>query len=252
MKHITQRQHEIIEGLMLGDGSLSRRKCSHNPVLRVQRSLSDEIYNQWLNQEFYDSLKCHLSDYAILDNRTNRTYSSTVLRTEASSMLIPYYKRWYPGDCKCIPDDLILTPLTMAIWFADDGCVKNVDKWSLDMKLAVNGFKDRDVEILVSKLNELLNVEFRIYQSDDRPTIRGFTVASQAFLNLIDPVFPPLLRKSDIWRNENYKLLVGKPEKPKCPRCADGKVYAYGKYANGKPKFKCLQCMSCFTGILAT
>lgn len=248
MEHIqfTKRQHEIIEGLMLGDGGLWRRKTTHNPVLRVNRSLIDLEYNNWLKEEFCDILPCSLNEMHTLDKRTNKVYSSSVLRTVSSKLLLPYYERWYPNNKKAIPDDLVLSPLTLAVWFADDGCVQNIDKWSLDMKISTNGFSNSDVAKLVQKITQLLSVKFHVYQNNGQPTIRGFTSASLAFLRIIDPVFPPLFRKSDLWRFNDGQLLKGKALKPKCPKCVFGKVYSYGKYQNGKLKFKCIDCVSCF------
>jgi len=248
MKHfITQRQHEILEGLMLGDGGLSRRKSAHNPVLRIQRSAQDISYNEWLAKEFSNLLtKRSLSTYSVFDERTQKTYCSSMFRSMASDLLLPYYERWYPNGNKCVPQDLILTPLVLAIWFADDGCIQNVDKWSLDMKLSTEGFSYNETVYLVNLLKETLNRDFKIYLNDGKPNIRGFTDASKAFLATIDSVFPPLDRKSNLWRNDDLKLLKGKPAKPMCPKCNIGKVYSYGIKSNGKKNYKCMDCMSCF------
>lgn len=51
---LTQRQREIIDGLMLGDGNLSIGKEARNPRLRINRSYKDFEYAKWINHEFAD------------------------------------------------------------------------------------------------------------------------------------------------------------------------------------------------------
>jgi hypothetical protein len=53
---------------------------------------------------------------------------------------------------KIVPKNLELTPLTLLIWFLDDGTVR---KNARQIKLHTDGFYKQDVEFLISKLSEL-------------------------------------------------------------------------------------------------
>lgn len=247
MCNLFERQLQIIDGLMLGDGTLERRKPTHNASLKVHRCLRDISYRNWLAKELSSLLtpkSCYENE--IFDKRTNRKYYHASFRSKCCPCLTPIYDRWYPNGIKSIPSDLKLNPLTLAVWFADDGSLYNPTNYALDIKFATHGFTAADAERLKDILQDYTRREFRVYYEKGQPTIRGFSDASRAVLRIIDDVFPSLDRKSEIWRANNYRLFHGKPIKPVCPRCTIGKVYSYGRTRKGVQKFKCVSCMHAF------
>lgn len=231
---------------MLGDGCIPKFSASHNPHISVTRSIKDIEYSQWLVNELDGFITNRgIAEYSTEDVRTHNIYKSCSFRTICSPVFNELANRWYPEGKKHIPHDFILTPLKAAIWFADDGCVSNPDKYSLDMKLATHGFTIDEALTLKCQLETLTHEQYRIYIDKEHPTIRGFTQASRSFLKLIDSQFPPMDRKSNLWRANNNMLLNGKPNKPNCPRCESDVVYSYGS-KNGSPKYKCMTCMRTF------
>jgi hypothetical protein len=66
----------------------------------------------------------------VFDNRTAKTYHNTKMQTHRTELFEEQYQRWYPNGKKIVPQDVALTPLSLAIWFADDGIQnKAVHAW---------------------------------------------------------------------------------------------------------------------------
>jgi hypothetical protein len=197
-------QKQILNGHLLGDGGLVISKRSINAHFKIQRKLDDKNYLLW-SASFFQNMMAPLSigEGNTFDKRTNKTYCFIYLKTKSSSLLTEYHHKWYPEGKKIIPKDLILTPLTIAVWLADDGCIRHVYRKSLRIEFATYSFSKNDVDFLHSQLvdrygNKIIiqkiNKEGQfIIRSTDTQTVKGI-------LRDIDPVFPPLYRKSDIWK----------------------------------------------------
>lgn len=254
---LTETQKEILNGSMLGDGCLVMHKGAKNPYYQVLRKFDDKEYLDWEFEHFKDL--CNFEKpkaRSVYDHRTNKTYNNCYFRTKHSEILLPEYIRWYPDRKKSVPKDLLLTPLTIAIWLADDGHVniyKNkkekersyFEPKSIHMKFSTDGFKIDDVEFLKSMLESRYNSKFSICRSDkpEQFNIRCFNDTSRILLRDIDNVFPPLKRKSDIWRNCPVSIFY---EKPNCIRCGCSELHSYGRNKKGVKMYKCKKCNRTF------
>jgi hypothetical protein len=69
--------------------------------------------------------------------------------------LVEQYKRWYPQGTKIVPEDLELSPLTVKYWFIDDGNTSYHKDRFQRLKIATNGFSDKDRDVLQGNLAEL-------------------------------------------------------------------------------------------------
>lgn len=244
---LTQLQHEILIGLLLGDGNLSIHKNGKNPILRVQRALKDLKYlnhNALIFKEYLTPKGVFIGKN--FDKRTNKEYEFCAFYTKASIDLLYYYHKWYSYGVKKIPNDLILTPIIISIWIADDGHIyhgKNHPE-TLYLKLSTDGFSKSDVDILQIKLNNFFNFEFKI----NHHTNNQFTICSSKSYNtkkifqLIDSFFPEgMERKSDLWRSPESKLFYIK-KYPKCKWCQSENIYKAGITKNNKTQYFCQDC----------
>jgi transposase-like protein len=243
---LTLQEREVLDGLMLGDGCLSLGKNSRNPCLRITRTATDLDYIHWTADVF----RARLTDASvrvrtIFDSRTRKHYEQAKFRTRCDSALRAPHLRWYPDGTKVVPDDLRLSAVAVAVWFADDGSVCAASRRSPEIKFATHGFQGSDVQRLADLLSDRYEERFPVYAAG-KPgqfMIRAGGSAAKALLRDIDPVFPPLARKADRWRDS--ELLTDRVAPPPCPRCASNRVYRWARI-KGVQQFKCQACSRVF------
>lgn len=112
---LTQLQKSFLIGTLLGDGYIRRIKGKRNAFLEVNHSFTQKEYVEW--------------KYGLLKNLTQSGPKSrngngkriayrffTRQHPEFTNMMDLFYK----DKKKCIPD-LVLDPISLAVWFMDDG-----------------------------------------------------------------------------------------------------------------------------------
>ena len=105
-------QQEIIIGSLLGDGTM---RCKTNALLEINHSLHQRSY--------VDFKYRHLADLVSTPPRQRPGNGGRVAYrfvTRSLPELTPYYQAFYALGFKSVPV-VELTPLTMAVWFMDDG-----------------------------------------------------------------------------------------------------------------------------------
>ncbi|MEW6209739.1 MAG: LAGLIDADG endonuclease [Acidobacteriota bacterium] len=111
---LTGTQCSIITGSLLGDGAM---RCKVNALLEINHSLEQKFYVDWKHQQLANLVTT--PPKARKGNGDRIAYRFT---TRSLSELTPFYYRFYSDRRKVIPDDLTLDPLSLAVWFMDDGC----------------------------------------------------------------------------------------------------------------------------------
>ncbi|MEI8270095.1 MAG: hypothetical protein WCG45_01885 [bacterium] len=199
------KQKDYLIGSLLGDGCLFKDKPTHLPYFSVQRKKEDIAYSQW-EAELLGDFVCKWYDGKTWDTRTEKFYDWVKLRTHRCEIFSSYYEKWYPNKIKVVPCDIELNSLILAVWFADDGYVRETGKGRLQLKLSTHGFDLSSVEFLVSLLNLRYNEYFGItMEKGIKPIIYASNAASWAFCEEINSICPPIDRKM-IW-----KYVVKKP-----------------------------------------
>ena len=210
---LTQQQEEILVGLMLGDGCLYRRKPTHKPYLAITRALKDKEYNNWIANALGD-LMCSMRDYDIYDIRTKQTYHSSKLITHRSQAFSDWYELWYPKGHKILPSTLTLSPLALAIWFADDGTLLTPNvAWRYRLKLSTHGFSKNEVEQLANLLCVRYQEKFNAQRSEDKYIIDASDAAARAFVREIDVHLPSCMERKAHWRLPQARCYANQPKR---------------------------------------
>jgi hypothetical protein len=255
---LTPTQQEILTGSLLGDGHLSRPKGhSAQSNLRIERAVKDEQYLLWEAQAFAEFLNPGSVYYCdIPDRRTGKVYHQVRLNTARTLIFGDYRRRWYAdggAGAKQVPDGIQLTPLSIAIWIADDGYVQCSKGYresirgreyptSLLVRIATNSFRLDEVNRLRAIIEQLYGIKSTIEtQQGDQHYIRFGSVHARELLRLIDPVFPPMPRKSELWRRPSAELW-NTTTVYICPHCGADRMNKYG-FQNDTQRFKCMKCM---------
>jgi len=196
-------QEQIFNGHMLGDGYLSKRPNDKNAKFGILRATQDLEYLQWSAEYFNEYLTTRgIKDSSFFDSRTNKIYYRSDFYTRSLPVFTEYYNKWYPEGYKIIPTDLTLTPMTIAIWLCDDGCITKTKK-ALTIAFSTDCFPKSNVVILKNKLIDLYGGRIRIQERSYNPgkfqIYISHTPTSIKIINDIKNIFPNLNRKSDKW-----------------------------------------------------
>ena len=113
MGSLSGAQHALIVGALLGDGAM---RCKANALLEINHCLEQQAYVDWKYQQLADLVRT--PPKARTGNGARLAYRFTTL---SLPQLTPYYVAFYCGRKKIVPD-VVLEPLSLAVWFMDDGC----------------------------------------------------------------------------------------------------------------------------------
>jgi len=142
----SQRQKDILVGLLLGDGSLEFDKCKASR-LQVKQAEEKKEYVLWLYQCFSEVVKT--SPKQRMD--TKQWYFGTRYTKEFEK----FRKLFYLGRKRILPsiiNDLILSSLTIAIWYMDDGRLDYRAKSHYAYIISTDSFSVAEVQKLQSIL----------------------------------------------------------------------------------------------------
>lgn len=245
---LTKRQEEILEGLLLGDGHLSIGGRAINPRLRINRAAADHDYQEWIRDEFAEICsEKSLSETSVYDERYGKEYGRSTLCTRRSSKLKPFYDRWYGSGARKLPPEITLTPLVVAVWFADDGSLfDRKSQGGVEVKLATASFGKEGTERLAEMLNQILGTSgFRTYggyPTQPHYRIMGSTEPARLLIKYIRSDFPTLPRKVSWWSGPDRFIdpdyvRINCP----CPMCMGTRTFKNGRYRE-RQRFFCNDC----------
>lgn len=213
---LTSFQQEVLNGLMLGDGSLRIGRGKVNPSLYVGRSIKDEEYLLWNHECFKDF--CPALPKRYKGSTFSKDNSYIYLNSRCAPAFRPTYDKWYPDDTKIVPPDLILTPLTIAVWLCDDGTVYSDQNrvYRLYTHFYTCGFSKDDNMFLISLLEAKYGDGFSLGKDNSRDPpylhIKSNDTSTRRMLNDIDSVFPLSMDRKAIWRQPESRFYENQPE----------------------------------------
>ena len=144
MTGVDERQHAIIIGSLLGDGAM---RCKRNALLEINHCLAQSGYVDWK----YSAL----APFVATPPRARESNSGRVAYrfvTRSLPVLTPYYRLFYGDGTKTVPE-VRLSPLSLAVWFMDDGSRSrssvylNTQQFDLASQHRVLGMLQRDFGI---------------------------------------------------------------------------------------------------------
>lgn len=146
-------QKDVLVGTLLGDGNLSYR--GRNCRLHIKHSLNQLVLVDYKRKVFEDitSMKVRKFTQAVGEKDYNFAEFVTLTHPEFSK----YHNLFYPSGKKSIPrdiDKLLITPLSLAVWFMDDGAADYAGA-----SLQTHSFTEEDVV----RLMKVLKLNFEIY-----------------------------------------------------------------------------------------
>jgi len=161
---LSERQEQLLVGMLLGDAHLERQKGARLARLKVEHSVAQLTYVEWKYREWRPWVR---TPPAIRARRNRRgTISTNVGFTSLSHEHLEEFRlRFYANRRKVVPAEIKLTPLSMAVWFMDDGSRKSSQCRGL--YLNTQSFTVEEVQTLQTAMLRDVGVETTVRQQRD-------------------------------------------------------------------------------------
>lgn len=117
---LTQHHKEIIEGLLISDGSIC--KPSVTPFLAVT-SIHSTFVEHIKNILPFSGRTGYSKEYDKIGSNGNDVHCQRLhyYNSRTNQSLFSFYNRWYVTGQKIVPNDFVITPTTLLYWFLGDG-----------------------------------------------------------------------------------------------------------------------------------
>jgi DNA-binding CsgD family transcriptional regulator len=181
---LNNEQLQMILGSLLGDMALSAPSSNRSKNSRLALVHSDkqvDLFNKKkeILGDFMGSFKLQIPKP---DKRTGNVYKTWRGNSKAHKELTDIYNILYIDNIKTVTKEyleLINSPIALAYWFMDDGTNGG--------QIATNGFKEKEVDLLIDWLREKWNIN-----ATKQRNLKNFTIyiTSKSRLDFELLIFP--------------------------------------------------------------
>ena len=189
---ISQRQKEIIIGKLLGDGHAETQTEGRTYRLKFEQSYKQKEYVDWLYQE----LKSIASGTPSIKKQSVNgiNYMKYWFNTITSSSFRFYAQQFYCNRKKKIPQLIHkwLTPLTLAVWFMDDGSIKSKNHKAKIIN--TQSFSKEDTERLIKAMADKYGVKSKLRKQKEGYQIYLLSETIDKFEEIIKPNILPSMK----------------------------------------------------------
>jgi hypothetical protein len=183
---LTDRQHSILIGSILGDSSIGKMKNTKNGSASISfwQGCGRKAYLDWKAEE--------LAPFAGPVRKAKNFEDSYYFETVRYKIFNKYYDMFRSNGPKDIPKDIEkhLDELALAVWFQDDG--HTAKSYS---EISTNGFTFPDCELLVQVLKNRFSLDAKVRNHREKgkdrvyPILRFNVVAHHQLHKIIDSLF---------------------------------------------------------------
>lgn len=177
---LSQQQRSIVVGTLLGDGHLETRDKGKTYRLKVEHSIGQKEYVDWL----YERLTNLTGQGPKVKKRVPR--NSYWFSTYSLSNFRFYGHQFYPNGKKLIPKMIrkMLTPLAIAVWFMDDGSYKSSAHKTFILHTL--GYEKLDLELIRESLIQY-GIKTSLHRQKDKWRVYVLSESAKRFEELVQP-----------------------------------------------------------------
>ena len=189
---LSPRQRDILVGLLLGDGHLETQNNGRTYRLKVEHSIKQHDYTEWLYQEFRDWIPGGVY------KRSRGKYNVVGFRTISHPTFRFYGQQFYPQGKKVIPKTIhkMLKKISLAIWFCDDGSRKSMKHTTYNIHSL--GYTKRDLTRVQYVLQTNFSLDSALHKQGSQFRIYIPSRSAKAFSDIVDTTvnkFPSMNHK---------------------------------------------------------
>jgi hypothetical protein len=183
---VSDEEHDIILGTLLGDASVRQRQ--KNSCLRFSHSIKQRDYCEWKFKIFN---KFKISEFREVRRKINERSIHAIDFSTKTHPVFNYYRNlFYKNGIKKVTKKLLdqLNPRSLAIWICDDGSYSVKQGY---MILCTNSFSLEEHKLMKDFFNEKFNLNPKIGFRDGKYYYLRFRKEdSEKLIKLIKPFIP--------------------------------------------------------------
>ncbi len=186
----SQHQRVVAVGTILGDACLATNWSKTNYRLQIRHAEAQKAYVQWKYEVFKDFVLTPPQYYP----HTESVWFRTISHPDISGL----HQLFYQNGKKVIPANItqmITDPLTIAVWFMDDGNVVVRKGVVSGYHLNTQSFSKTENEVLVRALRNIYGIECTIERNHTYYRLAIWRKSSrEKFVNVIRPYILPSMK----------------------------------------------------------
>jgi len=187
---LTEHQKAIIVGCILGDAGLYDNWSKTNYRFQVRQCLKQTAYVEWKYQALAPLVLTPPQYY----ERTKSMWFRTISHPELTQLHTVFYR----DRKKIIPEnisDYLADPITIAVWFMDDGNAIRHNNMLRGYHLNTQSFTQKENERLAEWFKSNYGIKCSIEQNHGKPRLAIWQRASrEAFAALIEGYLLPSMK----------------------------------------------------------
>jgi hypothetical protein len=242
----TMNDEEIrgaVIGMILGDGHLGNQHKfvnSHsNAHIDYAHSAKQREYALWKARILENVTSVRITDG--FSHCEGKEYPKVRVLTKTHPMYTHLWKRFYHNGRKTIDRFLMdcLTPLGLAIWYQDEGILKNHENY-LTPQLETNNFNVVEHEVMAKALADKFHIEFRANKLNAKYLHLCLRRKDrEAFYNIVKPNIHPTMEYKIVDDGKVLRL-SGYPIVYKCEICGCEVTTTFAR--RNEPNRFCREC----------
>lgn len=145
-------QKDVSIGLLLGDGHIELSPNRKSARLKVEYTIKNRDYVDWLYQIFKSLVRMNPRERVI--ESFGKKFKRIGFTTLSLSDFLYFRDLFYQGKTKIVPLNItnLLTDIGLAVWFMDDGSYKS--KECRGKLICTHNFKSDEIALLCQVLKE--------------------------------------------------------------------------------------------------
>lgn len=154
---LSSLQKEVLIGLLLGDGHIELSPNGKSARLKVEYSIKNTDYVEWLYQIFRNLVR--MTPRKRIINSFGGNFERCGFTTLSLPDFLSFRKLFYQTKTKIVPKNIgkLLTELGLAVWFMDDGSYKS--KECRGKLICTHNFTIEEITFLCHVLKEKFGLE---------------------------------------------------------------------------------------------
>lgn len=189
---LNSTQRSILVGLLLGDGHLETLNEGRTYRLKVEHSIKQKEYVEWLYEQFKNFVR--QKPQIKIKKIENRKLLSFYFTTYSVGLFRFYGQQFYHGKKKIIPKIIkkLMDPSALAIWFMDDGSWKSNKHRTYIIHTL--GYRKKELMLIKEVLEEKFGIAISIHKQYNKWRIYILSDSSEKFRKLIESKVIPSMK----------------------------------------------------------